>query len=76
MPLLALLSILSGIAESHPWHSGPPVMHIIIAVAFNISLIIHGWLNRRGIIKYYGGIKRLLIPAGIIIAVSIVAIVT
>jgi len=53
MPVLLLLTILSGIGESRPTHPGTPVLHIFIAVLFIIAMCTHAWLNRKALIKYY-----------------------
>jgi len=59
MPVLLILVIVTGIAESHEFHAGrPPVAHIFIAILFILSMCIHALLNRKALIKYYSGPKK------------------
>jgi len=59
MPLLLILVVVSGIAESQEFHEGrPPVAHIFIAVLFILVMCIHAWLNRKALIRYYTGPKK------------------
>jgi hypothetical protein len=54
MPVLLILTIVSGIAESQEFHEGrPPEAHIFIAILFIVVICIHAWLNRKALIKYY-----------------------
>ena len=53
MPVLLVLTVVTGIAESHVPHDGPPEAHIFIAVLFITSMCAHVWLNRKALIKYY-----------------------
>jgi hypothetical protein len=53
--LTGLLTVISGIVEALPRHSGLPVAHIVVATMFAILCLIHAGLNRRAIIKYIKG---------------------
>ncbi len=53
MPILLILVVVTGIAESQEFHAGrPPVAHIFIAVLFILAMCIHAWLNRKALVKY------------------------
>jgi hypothetical protein len=59
MPVLLILVIVTGIVESQDFHAGrPPVAHIFLAVLFIMVTLIHAWLNRKALIKYYSGPKK------------------
>jgi hypothetical protein len=54
MPVLLILTIVTGIVESQEFHAGrPPQAHIFVAILFIVVMCIHAWLNRKALIKYY-----------------------
>jgi hypothetical protein len=55
VPVLMLLSIITGIAESRPSHTGNPVLHIVIVILFIAAACAHAWLNRKALAKYLFG---------------------
>ncbi|MDD5312219.1 MAG: hypothetical protein PHO26_04205 [Dehalococcoidia bacterium] len=58
MPLLMILSIVTGIAESQPSHTGKPVLHIAIVILFAVAACAHAWVNRKVLAKYLFGSKK------------------
>jgi len=59
MPILLILVVVTGIAESQDFHAGrSPVAHIFIAVLFIVAMCVHAWLNRKALIKYFKGMDR------------------
>jgi hypothetical protein len=51
MGILFLVTIISGIAESHV-HPGNSGLHTVVAVLFVISIIIHVAINRKSFSRY------------------------
>ncbi len=59
MPVLLILVIVTGIAESQDFHAGRlPEAHIFVAILFIVVTLIHAWMNRKALIKYYSGLKK------------------
>jgi hypothetical protein len=59
MPVLLILVVVTGIAESQGFHAGrPPEAHIFIAILFILSMCVHAWLNRKALIRYYTDSKK------------------
>jgi hypothetical protein len=59
MPVLLILVIVTGIVESQDFHAGrPPEAHIFLAVLFIMVTLIHAWLNKKALLKYYTGPKK------------------
>jgi hypothetical protein len=54
MAVSFILTIITGIGESGPQHSGPAVAHIIITIVFIASVLAHLCLNRRACLRYLG----------------------
>jgi hypothetical protein len=49
-----LLTVIGGIAESSPRHTGLPEFHIIMAIIFIVLSLWHIWLNRKVLLRYFG----------------------
>jgi hypothetical protein len=58
MLVLFILTIITGIGESSPRHSGPAVAHTIIVIMFIVSVLGHSWLNRKALRKYFSGADK------------------
>jgi hypothetical protein len=71
MSLTAVLTMISGIGEAISQHAGTSSPHVAVSVLFFLTACIHGWFNRRILLKYFSG------PVwkwGIIIVVIIVVL--
>lgn len=55
MLILGVVTIISGIVEMSPRHTGPPVFHIVVASILAILCIIHLCLNRKAVLRYLTG---------------------
>ncbi len=55
MLISGILMIILGIAEAHVHPATLPVAHIVVAVIFTLSTILHLMLNRKLFIKYFKG---------------------
>jgi hypothetical protein len=53
MLVLFILTIITGIGESSPQHTGPAVAHIMVVVLFILSVLAHAWLNRKALRRYF-----------------------
>ena len=58
MLVSGLVAVISGIVEAIPRHSDRPLFHIFVSAIFVILCIIHIFLNRRAISKYFKGSKQ------------------
>lgn len=73
MVLLGLGTFVSGIVDSSAVSVGGPGHHIIFAVLFAIVVCIHGWLNRKPLIRYFKGLGWGWVLVGLGLAVIVVA---
>jgi hypothetical protein len=55
MLVLFILTIITGIGESSPQHTGPAVAHISIVVLLIVLVLTHTWLNRKAFRRYFAG---------------------
>jgi Kef-type K+ transport system membrane component KefB len=55
---LFILTIITGIGESSPRHTGPAVAHILMVVLFIVLVLAHAWLNRKAFRRYFAGTAR------------------
>jgi Kef-type K+ transport system membrane component KefB len=55
MLVLFILTIITGIGESRPQHTGPAVAHIMVVVLFILLVLAHAWLNRKALRRYFIG---------------------
>jgi hypothetical protein len=55
MMVFFILTIITGIGESNPHHTGPAVAHIMIVILFVASVLSHAWLNRKAFRRYFAG---------------------
>ena len=59
--------------EAFPGHTGLASHHIAAASLFLVAVCIHGWYNRKAMVKYFGGLGwRWAIIAGCLIGVLVV----
>ncbi len=74
--VIGLWTAVSGIIELTPYSDGHPEHHVIPAVAFAIVIIIHAWLNRKPLFKYFKGLGWKWVWVGLGSIVMIAMIVT
>jgi hypothetical protein len=68
----AVLVIFTGIGEASPRHTGLASHHIAAASLFFIAVCMHGWYNRKAMVKYFNGFGwRWAVIAGCLIGVLI-----
>jgi Kef-type K+ transport system membrane component KefB len=58
MLVLFILTIVTGIGESSPQHTGPAVAHILVVVLFIVLVLTHGWFNRKAFRRYFTGTNK------------------